>query len=183
VRSALLVLFVSLLAASVHAQTTQQERKLYDRIMHPDETKAFDPRTAAFTGPRSFSAKSAQGKDFHFEQRFAPGEYRTKDFAGSKGAWMGAFKFATSSAQTKGDYQGPNAGKTVDTKGAATKEARESSKTMAVRELPGANRTYLGPEADRVKKALDPANLPKVSNDLKELKSVEDIRELLNKNK
>ena len=115
-----------LLAVAAHAQTTEMERSLYERIMKPDQSKTFDPRAAASIGSRSFSAKSAQGKEFHFEQRFTAKEYGAKSFTGAKSATAGDFKFATSEARTKGNYEIPNAAKAADTKTAPTKEARDA---------------------------------------------------------
>ncbi len=145
-----------------------------------DPNKTFDPHKTPGFGSRSFSAKGSQVRDFRYAQRVESTGFRTKDFVGSKTASMRDSKYETSSARTK-DFAA--ASKTMDTKTAATKDAREASKTMATRDLSDGNRTYLGPEAERVKKPLDQTALPRTTNDLRELKSVEDIRELLNKNK
>ena len=146
-----------------------------------DTTKAFDLNRAYAGGGRGFATGDARTKGFASARTFAVRNYTTRGFYGQKDAWMGSKKFATAAARTK-DYAGPNAGQAVDVKTAATKEANEAGKTAATRALPGGNRPYLGPEAAKVKTALDPNNLPRSSNELKELKTVEDIRELLNKN-
>ena len=145
-----------------------------------DPNKTFDPHKTPGFGSRSFSAKGSQVKDFQYADRVQSGAFRTRDFVGSKTARVADAQYATASARTK-DFAG--ATKAVDTKSAATKDAREAGRTVATREVPGGKRTYLGPEAERVKRPLDQTALPRTSDDLRELKTVEDIRELLNKNK
>jgi hypothetical protein len=167
---------------TLHAQTTDFERGLYDRIMKPDKSKTFDPRAAASIGSRAFGARGAATQDFHFQQRFTPREFRSKEFAGTKSSWLSRFKFSTKDARTQ-TYAGPNAAKAAEPKTAPTKEAPDADKAAAVRALPGGDRPYLGPEAARMKTPLDPMNLPRTTSDLRELKTIEDIRELLNKNK
>ena len=144
-----------------------------------DPHKTFDPQKTPGFGARAFSTTGSRVKEYHYEQRVGAQGFRTKEFTGSKGAWAGDLKFATTAARTKGEY----ATKTAAVKTAPTKDAREATKAMATRTLPGSDRAYLGPEAAKVKQPLDQMNLPKTSNDLRELKTVEDIRELLNKNK
>ncbi len=182
-RFALCLLILFLLATGVHAQTTAKEQTLYERIMKPDTNKTFDPSATASVGSRSFHSGAAPVKEFHFDQRFSAKPFAAREFSGAKSAWMGDFKFSTSPARAKGDYAGPHAGKQVDVKPVATKQASDAGKTAATRELPGANRPYMGPEAAKLKQALDPNRLPRSSNELHELKTVEDIRALLNKNK
>jgi hypothetical protein len=112
-----------------------------------------------------------------------PSKFNTRDFYGSKSALAAEKSFGTTEANTRGKYTIPNADKPAATKTAATSDARESGIAAATRELPSAHRPYLGKESEKVHTALDQTNLPKVSNELHELKTIEDVRELLNKNK
>lgn len=144
-----------------------------------DPHKTFDPQKAPGFGSRSFNTTGSRVKDFNYAQRVDAQGFRTKEYNGSKGAWAGDLKFATTAARTNGEYTT----KPAAVKTAPTKDAREATKTLATRTLPGSDRAYLGPEAAKAKQPLDQMNLPKTSNDLRELKTVEDIRELLNKNK
>jgi hypothetical protein len=176
VRFLLPILISACLGAALHAQTTQKERSLYERIMKPDETKAFDPSTEANIGGRTFKSKSAGTKSYS-TGRYSTGQYGTKEFS-TKGAWDGDLKFATKEANTKGRY----ATKDAEVKTAPTKDARESGKTAATRPLWDGKREFLGPESKKLDKAVDPNKPIEWKGDLKEM-TIEDIRELLNKNK
>jgi hypothetical protein len=179
VRAAFAIIPALLLAVSAQGQTTQKERSLYERIMKPDTNKTFDPATQPGIGSRSFKAGSAQTKEFRFNQRFAPSEFRTKDFQGSKRSQFTDFKFATKEARTKGAYET----KAADVKSADTKGARDSEKTVSTHEVWDGGRQYLGPESKKLDKAVDPnKQLEGWKGDFKQL-TLEDIRELLNKNK
>ena len=68
-------------------------------------------------------------------------------------------------------------------KTASVKEAREVGKVAETRGLPDGKREFLGKEAEKIHKPLDVTTLPKISNEMRELKTIEDVRELLNKNK
>jgi hypothetical protein len=146
-----------------------------------DPHKSFDPQKTPGFGARKFQATGSQVKEFHFAQRAQATGFRTQDFTGGKSARFAKAQYVTADARTK-DYAGPNAARAYGTKTAPTEEAREASKTMATRALPGGHREYRGPEADKVKKPLDLNYQPRITNDLREMKTIEDIRELLNKN-
>jgi len=150
-------------------------------IFVADPQKTFDPQRTPGFGSRGFNSKGSRVKEFQFAQRTQTGAFRTRDFPGSRTASMSAKGYATMPARTQ-SYGGPKASQAYDTKAAPTRTAREADRTMATRELPGSQRAYLGPEAGKMKTALDPNATPKVSNDLRELKTIEDIRTLLNKN-
>lgn len=147
-----------------------------------DPNKTFDPQKTPGFGARAFHSTGSRVKEFRYADRAESTGFRTKDFAGSQPSRLGESTFGTGGAHTR-DYTGPNAGRAVDTGSSPAKDAREASKTMATRDLAGGQRTYLGPEADRMKRAIEPGREPRVTQDLRELKTLEDIRELLNKNK
>ena len=152
----------------------------------PDDARVFDlEQTSPFRhSPGTFHAsKKAAAKEFQYVQKVAPKSYRTRDFGGAKSAWMGEMKFATKNAPTKGKYAMRDADKQAAVKTAPTRQARESGKTAATREMPGANRPYLGKEAAKVHTSIDPNNPPRWTNDLRELKTVDDVKELLNTNR
>jgi hypothetical protein len=129
-----------------------------------------------------FQTKSARTDGFYFQQKYQPKGYDAREFK-SKGWWGGDFKFSTKGAATKGKYEVPNAGNAVATSSSAVKDARESTKMMTTRDLPDGSRPYLGKEAQKMGKPLDPTNLPKITNEMHELKTIEDVKELLNKNR
>lgn len=147
-----------------------------------DPDKTFDVNGTPGFGSRGFQTTGSRVKEYQYAQRASTGTFRTKDFADARSARVAEKKYATNDARTN-SYGGPNAGKAYDTPSAPTREARESGRTAAVRALPGGDRPYLGPEAKKKDLALDPSNLPREYSEFRELKTIDDVRELLNKNK
>lgn len=129
-----------------------------------------------------FQTKAARSDTFYFQQKFQAKGYAAREFK-SKGWWAGDFKFSTKAAGTKGKYEIPNSTNAVFTPVKPVQDAREAGKTMSTRDLPDGSRPYLGREARKMEKPLDPTNLPKITNAMRELKTVEDVKELLNKNR
>ena len=167
-------------------------------ILIIDKYKAYDPSRSS-VGGRTYDTGKARVKDFYYDQKAHPGSYGTRDFYGSKKNWSGDLKFAARDANTHGRYAIPNATKAADTKTAATKEAWDAAKTAPTRGLYDGKREYLGPESAKLRTPIDPASQgdwrsagrESVANSgtsvekystMKPL-SIEDIRELLNKNK
>jgi len=152
---------------------------------NPDMSREFDVSQAtAFgrSGGNTFRTSSARtGESFYFQQKFKPKGYDAKDFK-TKDWWAGDFKFSTKDATAKGKYEIPNVNQSTPTKTNPVKDARESGKTAATRDLPDGGRAYLGKEVQKMKTPLDPTNLPKITNSMQELKTIEDVKALLNKN-
>ena len=165
-------------------------------VLDPDKT--YDPSRSS-VGGRTYDTSRARVKEFYYDQKAHPGSYGTRDFYGSKKNWSGDMKYAARDANTQGRYAIPNATKAADTKTAVTKEARDAGKTAATRGLRDGQREFLGPESTKLRTPIDPASqgdwrsagresvvnsgtsVEKYST-LKTL-TIEDIRELLNKNK
>lgn len=82
-----------------------------------------------------FRAKEAQSNSFYIHQKYSPNGYDTKSFS-TKSSRYNDFKFATKSADTK-TYET----KAAPTKAASVKDARESTKAAPTREFADANRT------------------------------------------
>lgn len=184
-------IFAALLLLATFAVAQQQERTLLERIENPDQTLEFDvTKASSFSGRSARSRAAAQSKGFQFDQKVQPKSFDTRAFNSSKTAWQGDFKFATKEANTKGRYQIRDGDKKAETKEAAVKTARESEKTMATRELHDGKRPFLnrGRSQDEINAAgteaptLDGKFKNKWQGDLKQL-TIDDIRELLNKNK
>ncbi len=180
-----------LVCAVTPAFAQQQERKLLDRLLRPDETLEFDLRKSSTIGNRGYATGSARVKEFSYTQKTEPKSFRTRDFHGTKSAWMGDFKYSTKEANSRGKYEIPNVGKAADTKTMRVKAAAESDKTMATRELPEANREYRGSlirprSQDRLTQQGPAAQGDRTigwqGGSLKPM-TIDDIRELLNKNK
>jgi hypothetical protein len=186
VRSAFFTIFASTVAATVVAKDPAPApvSRSESVVGTPDLNRSFHLEQASPFGrtSTSFQTKAARSDTFYFQQKFSPKAYDARAFE-TKGWWAGNFKFSTNNASTKGRYEIPNATTVTDTKTAPVKDARESGKSMAVRDLPDGSRQYLGKEADKMKKPLDPNNIPKITNEMHELKTIEDVKNLLNKNR
>ncbi len=182
-RSALLIAFSLAAVAAAKDPAPAPISRSAQVLGNPDTDRAFhlDQLTPFSRSKSTFDSKTARSDTFYFQQKYSPKTYDARAFE-TKGWWAGNFKFSTNTAATKGKYEIPNAGKTTGTKSAPVKDARESGKTMATRDLPDGSRPYLGKEAQKMKTPLDPDNLPKITNEMRELKTVEDVKALLNKN-
>jgi len=170
----------------VRGETSESANNRWKSVLgKPEENRTFDlEQTSPFRhSPGTFHSKSASAREFQYEQKVKPKSFNARTFSGSKNAPMGELQFATKGAPTKGRYEIPGAGKQAAVKTAPTKDARESGKTASTRELPDANRAYMGKEASKLHTSIDPNNPPRWTNELKELKTIDDIKELLNKNK
>ena len=150
-------------------------------VIVPDYTKSFDASTARFGNRASEAGKAANTGAFRFTERFRTKEFASKEF-GAKSAWLGKLNFATKEAPTK---QAREAGKTAASKSYDTETAREAGKTAALPIVPDGERKFLGKEADRMKRGINPEDQAKFENtwrgELQPL-TVEDVKKLLNKN-
>ena len=159
---------------------------------------------------RSYGTGSANVKEFNYEQKVRTKSYAARDFWGSKPSGFTDQRFATRAARTSGNYEIPGATKKAETKTAATKAAREADLAMKVRTLSDGSRQYLGKEKKKMETPLDPREAAKWQGSsgmvtaggeigasaggrkyvtpveqygqMKEI-SIQDLRELLNKNK
>lgn len=131
----------------------------------------------------TFNTKGAQTDSFYIQQKYqAKGYTNTHEFR-SKGWWGGDFKFSTTQAQQTKVFE-TNA---ATVKAAQVKEAREVGKMSATKEYMAANKE--GKLVGRSQALLDkegPAAFGKAqqgwTGNLETL-SVDDIKEILNKNK
>ncbi len=184
-----LVLVTTLLAAATafaEPPPIAAKRTRSEEVTGPiDWGKQFniDSALAQRNTPGKFqSTKSAVSKEFYIPQKVAPKTYETRDFSGKKQSWFASLKFWAKDAPVKGKYEIPNAAAAAPVKTAPTKDAREATKTAATRELVDAHRPYLGKEAEKLNRAIDPNDQPRWTNDLRELKTIEDVKAMLNKN-
>lgn len=188
-RSAALLVILALGVAVVAKEPASKElppsRKLSERLMKPDMEKNFNMNQLSPFGrsKSDFQARDANTNSFYIHQKYTPKGYdNTKSFS-TKNSQFKDFKFATKDARTK-SYETKTA---PMVKTAAVKDAPEADKSAATREFSQANRTsvFKGRNQALFDKE-GPAAQAKVgagwSGDLKQL-SVEDIRDILNKNK
>jgi len=204
------LIFALFVAWSFTAHAQVQERKLMDRILKPNESLTFDLKNATFNGGKSFSTGAANVKEFYIPQRFNSKEFRTESYAGTKGFWMGDFKYTSKAFDTKQSARLASVIKPFGTKEVPVVSASESSKAFGVKKFatkatsfsgrsqhkideegPGAQSSIgLGGNSsssqgsvamgDDGKYHVEPVDTYQI---LKELKTIDDVRELLNKSK
>ncbi len=201
------------MARQEHEQQQQNSRAVEERRMHAldygdvaskrgaevlvvDPTKTFDPTRSGVGAARTVSTGAARTKEFNFEQKTRPGNFLTRVFSGSKANAAAERKFATGEANTR-KY---NTGEAPDsTKSAATRKLWDGSKVAASRNAPEGARPFLGQESSKLRTAVDPKTMAdwrsgasesvSYTNSTVERSStfkpltIEDVRELLNKNK
>ncbi len=166
---------------------THQEKRI-DQIFNPYAhlTKEYNLEKSTFHGGRGFAMKGASVKEFQFDQKVSPKQFNTAAYAGTKSSWMGNFKFSANSAKTTGKYEIPNADKAAPVKEHAVKGYVDSDKKMAVRDYAG-QRPYLrrGASQDLIDKNPEKAAQGGTVgwNGTMKPMTIDDVRELLNKNK
>jgi len=158
-------------------------RTLDQRFGKFDQNLVFEARQAARGGGQVFRTRDAQAQTFQYEDRVRVSKFETKE-AVVKSSWLSKLKFWTKEAKTTGDHEIPELRRQTELKTAAVKDAREGTKVAAVRDLPDGDRTYLGPERAKLDRSVDPNKpLPGWTGNKLEPLTLEEVRELLNKNK
>ena len=175
-----------------------------------DKYKAFNLDSTVKGSTRSYGTGSANVKEFNYEQKVTTKSFASRGFWGAKPSAFTDQRFATRAARTSGNYEIPGATKKAESKTAATKSAREADLAMKVRTLSDGSRQYLGKEKKKMETPLDPREAARWQDSsgmattggeigastggrkyvtpaeqygqMKEI-SVQDLRELLNKNK
>ena len=165
-------------------------------VLVVDPTKTFDPTRSGVGTARTVSTGGARTKEFNFDQKARPGNFLTRAFSASKPNAFAERKFVTSEAGTR-KY---NAGEAPDsTKSAATRKLWDGSKVAATRDSSDATKPFLGPESSKLRKAVDPKTMADWRSGGAEAVSytdhsverastfkpltIDDVRDLLNKNK
>ena len=182
-----------LAALSISAFAQEQEKVLADKLKrrdrlfgNPDPDLVFDTRQGS-THSKAVTPGKAPVKEFGFSQGFRTKDFNAKTFRSKNfqahGAWMGDMKFNAKTANTSGKYKIPGLEKEPGKKVARVKEAHDANKGAPIRAYAKGDRPYLGKEAEKMKNGIDPANQPAgwQGSELRVL-SIDDIREMLNKN-
>jgi hypothetical protein len=198
---AILAIGVAALAEEPSASKAKspKSQSLSQRLLQPDLEKNFNmSQLSPFGRSKSeFRAREARTNSFYFQQKFTAKGFETRSFR-TKTAWDSDSKFETKDARTKTFET-----KSADVKAAPVKEAREARKSAPTREYYQANRTseFKGRNQALFDKE-GPAAQAKIgtgygggrfslpgqpdsaswSGNLKQL-TVDDVREILNKNK
>ncbi len=173
-RAALLIALVFLSCTVAHAQTQQEEQVRIDRILKPDENRANPMQSKAFYGGKNFNqSRAANVKSFYYTEKVTPKTAPTRGFSGGKTFWGSNQTAGTKTAETHPWRWLSNLGHAFGSKKAETKQAWDAEKKYGTRAVPEV-REYRGPEKNAVDRTM-------MNSDKK--MSMNDVRELLNKNK
>lgn len=153
-------------------------------LLRPDETKAFDVRSAQFGRNRSVPTAKEKTNDFYFVDKTRTKDFATRDFSTKEAAAAGR-GFDTKAAPVKESWFSrlTARSKSYDTRGYS-----DAGKTTETQVLPGSDRSFVAKgrrQADLDKKgaagAAGGGEGESWSGDLKPL-TIQDVKTLLNKN-
>lgn len=163
---------VSLVAGARSARAQNQESGLLDRIDHPDRTLAFPLSNRNFGRTSAFKDKTANIKTFGFGKSASiagDGKFRTQSFVSSSFKPKG---FALRDGAAPGLRTYGETNRLFDTKSVDVRDARDANKTLAVQSFATHDPfTIRGKRQDTYDEMLKRKKL-----------SIEEVRELLNKN-
>jgi hypothetical protein len=179
----LTVLLLSTAVFVCPAAAQEQERKLLDRIERPNMSLDFGAQQKEFFGSKGFQGSSkARVKDFQYAEKFKAKDFLTGAYAGQKGAWMGDFKYKTSEADTTGRGMTKKIVKTHDTKEMPVKTSRDANKDYSTETYATRPTNFKGKSQDKIDIQGPQAVTSIQDGSFTELKTIDDIRNLLNKN-
>jgi hypothetical protein len=157
----------------------QADKKLLDRVtakpdmslINPMNNKKFDG------GGFSFRKKAAGSSKFLYEQKFSAGKYRNvRSFLGLKNPWFGKMVYDSSQASLWSKTLGVSSGKKVPVESAQTQKFYQADRKVARREEPVKTSAYLGRGGAQ-------GSLDQISEKIDKNMTIEQVRELLNKNR
>lgn len=168
-----------------------------ERILHPDTEQQFDLTKEKRFGIKGYNATAKSEMEFKtpmLPQKFKAKEFLTGGYHDEKSFWMGDFHYSVGDATTKPRYLFSAPGKTYQTKTAPVKDATDAGKKFADVNVTLPTRDYRGGGAfgrsgsfdqHRFDTPLTPeqATANGYRGELTELKTIDDVRTLLNKNK
>jgi hypothetical protein len=165
-----------------------------------DPDKEFNMKQINNGGGKTFAtAEQAQTKQFYYDQKTRPGKYETGAYTGNKANTAADKKFASNDAKLKGKFEIPNSDKKAPVSAVPVNELRDANKIAASRALWDGERPYKGKESTKLNHAIEAKELADWRSGggetvnyangtverlgtIKQL-SIDEVRELLNKNK
>ena len=166
------------------AQAQMQEEKV-NRILHPDMNKSFDTSIQKKFGSSSFNnntnGRVIEMKTVSESRKFNIKSFLTGKFSNDKSFWMGDFKYDLGNSKTLSrSFALPES---FLTNAAPVKRAQGIDKHYDAASV--ATRDYRGTERNKMRAHLTQQQAAQNGYDgeLKELKSIDDVRSLLNKSK
>jgi hypothetical protein len=168
-----------------------------DQILHPDVGQSFNLSKEKRFGTKGYDTSSPNILEFKspvLPQKFNAKEYMTGSFHGEKAFWMGDFRYSVNAANTAPKSLFFLPGKTYQTKAVPVKGVNDASKNftdvnsaLPTRDFRGGGAFGRSGKFDQQR--LDTPLTPEQAaangyrGDLTELKTIDDVRTLLNKNK
>jgi hypothetical protein len=155
-----------------------------DQILNatPDHSLQNDFHKSFEGGKTADISKTFNAKAFLFDEHSFDKTFSTSEFAGAKKSAIGDRLFETKSATETTQKVIPNLDTKFATKKAEVKENSDSHKNFASKENDEAHRDYLGPESKKMHMKID-QNQDVGWQGKFDVMTVEQVRELLNKNK
>jgi len=182
---ALPLLFLGAVLCPGAALLAQQQESRMEKILNPDPSRMFDFSSGKTYGAKTFynRARAVDSKGYNLPARFNANEYLTGGFQGQKGFWMGDFKYHATAANTTPRSELVIPKNREAGKSAPVKTDRDARKRYQTGSVP--TRDFRGKEREKLNTSLTPEQAANngYRGDLHELKSINDIRALLNKSK
>lgn len=168
------------------ARAQQQESRM-DQILKPDLGRAFNISKEKQFGSRGFDSSTNRVLDTRnaaTPKKFEAKDFLTGSFHNDKSFWMGDFKYSTSSASTGSRFLFLFPSKKYGTKDVAVKTFHDKG-SYNDSAVTTPTRDFRGKEREKLNKSLTPEQAANngYRGDLTELKSIDDVRALLNKSK
>lgn len=157
----------------------QADKKLLDRVTaKPDMSLVNSMDGKKFNGAGfSISKKAAGPSEFLYDQKLSAEKYRSvRSFLGLKNPWFGKKVYDSSQASLWSKSLVVNAGKKVPVESAQTRRFYQSGKKAAEREDPVKTSAYLGRGSAQ-------GSLDQISEKIDKNMTIEQVREILNKNR
>ena len=168
------------------AARAQERDSRMERIIHPDMSRGFDLSIQKKFGSNAFDSKTSKVielKSIPESRKYDIKSFLTGQFHGDKSFWMGDFKFSAKEANTKSPYLFKLPEKSYGTKPMEVKSVTGLDKHFEAGSVP--TRDFRGKERDKLNTHLTPEQAANngFRGELRELKSIDDVRDLLNKSK
>ena len=172
-----------LISLAVAGRAQEQDSRM-DQILNanPDHTLENDFHKKFEGGKTADINKKFDTKTFLFSEHSFDKTFSTSEFAGAKKDALGDRVFETKTATETTEKIIPNVDTKFATKKADVKEDMDSHKNFATKEVDNAHRDYLGPESKKMHTPLG-QNQDVGWQGKFDVMTVQQVRELLNKNK
>ena len=157
----------------------QADKKLLDRVTAKPDMSLLNPMNGKkFDTGGSFRGKREAGSSkFLYDQKLSTEKYRNvRSFLGLKNPWLGKMVHDSSQASLWSKTLVVNAGKKVPVEPAQTQKFYQADKRVARREEPVKTSAYLGRGSVQ-------GSLNQISDKIDKNMTIEQVRELLNKDR